>query len=321
MNPQRLVAALAALAIGFGVTLVGVQLGDDDAVASVGSTESDVSITDDGTTLADEAQQDEAPAEPPPDAEVVEEVEAPPATTGGEPAPPDPEEVDDPDCEPVLVVRTGSGELLILSGAAGEFTEAGGDFFFPGSNESIEDRFLAQDVELISGVIDDRFDSRSVQDCRTGETAEATVLVDFGGELPDATPSDEDDVAATQGEEQLFPCADAAFDSLLDELDILEQTELIAEADVFVRVVAKSLARFGDAPVAEWEAAIEQEFDRFVSPKACTDEIDAVFADGGSSGFFCAAANVSADERLFVYLEGVVPDQMSRCSYVQEGVN
>ncbi len=74
MNPQRLAAALAALAVGFGVTLVGVQLVDDgDAVATVTSAEADVTIPDEGVDVDDEAQQDETPAEPPPEAEVASE--------------------------------------------------------------------------------------------------------------------------------------------------------------------------------------------------------------------------------------------------------
>ncbi len=209
-------------------------------------------------------------------------------------------------------MRTGTGQLLILSGELGEFTESDGRFFLTVSGDSIAERFRTQDIELISGIIDDRSTSRSVQDCETGEVVEATVLFDG------------DDVGGVTTAESaaFFPCSDDAFEALFDELDVLEATALVDDAEIFVRVVAKSLARFGGASVGEWEVRIEEVFDDFVDPDECVDDFDDVFVRGGSDGFFCASANVSADPRLFDYLASVVPDQMSRCTYIHgEGVN
>ena len=328
MTPQRLVAAIAALAVGFGVTLVGVSVADDetDSIASVETVDTDPSSTEaDAGAQQDEAQQDEAPADPPPDAEVVDDDAAPAVPSGGDTPPRDSTDSDDPssstECEAVLVVRTGSGELLILSSELGEFTESGTDFFVSGSNDSIREVFQPQAIALISGIIDDRFGSRSVENCETGAVSDATILIEATeADLDEGRPGDIGEEPGERRVSQTFPCSDDAFDALLDELDGLEEVELIAETDVFVRVLAKSLAQFGGASVAQWEADVEEQFDGFTDSDACSDAIDDVFVDGGGDGFFCASANVSADARLFVYLDEVVPDRMTRCSYVQEGV-
>ncbi len=340
MSPQRLVAALAALAVGFGVTLVGVQIVDDDddtAVATVEAPESP--STEPEVEPAEEAQQEAAPAEPSPEADVVEDGddaegvddgEAPVASSSGATPPrtgsDERDSTDTAECEAVLVVRTGTGQVLILSGALGEFTESDGRFFLAGSGDSVAERFRAQDIELISGIIDDRSTSRSVQDCETGDVVDATILLDFGSQLPDTAPpnavGDEVGGVTTAASAEFFPCSDDAFEALFDTLDDLEATELIDDTDIFVRVVAKSLARFGGASVGEWEAQIEEVFDGFVGPEDCVDDLDDLFVRGGSDGFFCASSNVSADSRLFDYLAGVVPDQMAQCADIHgEGVN
>lgn len=330
MNPQRLVSAIAALAVGFGVTLVGVSVADDaaDSITSVEAVETDSSSDDEGADEAsqeEEAQQDEATAEPPPDAEVVDDDEAPAVTSGGDTPPRDSTSGDDsasvPECETVLIIRTGSGELLILSSELGEFTESGDSFFLPGSNEPLREAFEAQAIGLISGIIDDRFERRSVENCATGEISDATFTGEIVGADPDESRSG--DIGEEPGDRrvnQTFPCSDDALDALFDELDGLEATELISDTDVFVRVLAKSLAEFGGPSVAQWEADVERRFDGFVDVEECSDAIDDVFVDGDGQEFFCASANVSADARLFVFLGEVVPDQMTRCSYVQEGV-
>ncbi len=83
MNPQRLVAAVAALAVGFGVTLLGVSIDDsaDDAVASVESEEvaAAEATDDDGGeeegAVDEPAEQEEEAAEEPEPAEVDEPVD------------------------------------------------------------------------------------------------------------------------------------------------------------------------------------------------------------------------------------------------------
>lgn len=112
MNAQRLVAAVAALAIGFGITLVGVSIADDEIVAddSAGFDE-EASEPDPDVEPVDAAEQDEERAEEP-DAAEVEEQESPasdPVDQGGQsqegvPVEPDPEpspmeieEIDDVD--------------------------------------------------------------------------------------------------------------------------------------------------------------------------------------------------------------------------------
>lgn len=309
MNSARAVAALAALAVGFGVTLVGVNVADEgDTVETLAEPtlvdDVDVAQGDDIDQTSDEAAQDEELADPPPEADVIDE-SGEPATSDGESSPRDtnaprpPETVPPQDCEPVVVVLTGSGELLIVSERRGEVERENAEWFLPGDDVPIEERFEARDVFPVDGVVVDDASGRAVQDCETGEIYEATVVVE------------------RQVSGVVFPCSDDAFDALVDELDPLEATELIDDTDVFVRVVAKSLAGFGGASVAEWEDDLSEQFSRFVDPDGCTSAIEDVFVDG-RDGFFCAAANVSADARLFGYLDDVVPSQMLGCSYVQE---
>ena len=309
MNAPRMVSALAALAVGFGITLVGVNVADDTSDVVESSAEStvadDVDATpDDAVDQTPEAEQDEELADPPPEADVIDET-GEPATSDGASAPRDTnaprpsETAPEHNCEPVLVVLTGSGELLILSERRGEVERESGEWFLPDDDVPVEERFEARDLLLVDGVVIDDANGRAVQDCETGEIFEATVVVE-----PQASGA-------------VFPCSDDAFGALIAELDPLEATELIDDTDVFVRVVAKSLAGFGSASVAQWEADLSDHFSRFVDPEGCTSAIEDVFIDG-RDGFFCAAANVSADARLFGYLDDVVPSQMLGCSYVQE---
>jgi hypothetical protein len=74
MNTSRLVAGIAALAVGFGVTLVGVALADDE-----GADTTRTEASDDPTprTLDDEVRQDDVDVTDPPDADVT-EVSSPP---------------------------------------------------------------------------------------------------------------------------------------------------------------------------------------------------------------------------------------------------
>jgi hypothetical protein len=319
MNSSRIVAAIAALAIGFGVTIVGINVADDpgDVVATAGSTDSDGE--------AAEAQQDEAEAEPPPDAEVVDETAAveqvPQSTNAGNSSQSDDEPPRDSECEQVLVVFTGSGQVLILAIERGEVEEADGDVFVRGSDVTVEEEFRAREVVPVLGVLDDRLGSRSVEDCQSGEFYEATVAVDFeaGDDESVSGEVSGEEESAVPGER--FPCSDEAFDSLLDNLGGLEQTALATDADVFVRVIARRLARFGTSSVEAWEVDVRGAFDRFLEADGCSAELEDAFIAGDGAGFFCAAANVSADNRLFVYLDDAVPNLMEGCQYdPEEGV-
>ncbi|MEP1122904.1 MAG: hypothetical protein ABJH68_03320 [Ilumatobacter sp.] len=73
MNPQRLVAALAALAIGFGVTLVGVGVADDETVVVTEVEPTDADVTQPSRD-GDGPEQEAEPAQEPGAAEVDEPV-------------------------------------------------------------------------------------------------------------------------------------------------------------------------------------------------------------------------------------------------------
>ena len=338
MNPQRIVAGLAALAIGFGVTLVGVALADDegDTIATVESGEPWSSTVENGSEAEadDEAEQDEAPAVPPPAAEVIDEDDVPNATSNGDTTPReggvDPE-VDDPtldlECERVLVVRTGSGQLLILSSKTGEFSESGGRFFFADTDELIGDRFQTPEIAVISGIIDDRFGStRTVEDCGTGQVLEATIPLDLVGIEPDdgeATPGDVGDEPVTGVRTTSSRVRTRRSSVFLDELDGLEETELISDADVFIRVARQAPRTFRwDIRRPSGRSTSSSDSMASSTSRTASTRSTGVFVDDAGNGFFCASANVSTDARLFEFFDEVVPDRMTACAYEQkEGVN
>jgi len=152
----------------------------------------------------------------------------------------------------------------------------------------------------------------------------STEPVSAGSSAPEVTPAEavgtdnspsptrSDPVNGTSSDE--FPCSDAAFEVLIDELSVQETTARIAETDLFVRVVANRLATFGGRSVDEWETALDGVFDSF-GESGCADESDQVFLSGSSSQFFCSAAGISADDRLFLFLTTAVPDRMTNCSF------
>lgn len=329
MNRTRIVAAVAALAIGFGITIVGLNTADDpDAViATVDSAETEPSEDEiDAAGGADGGQEDEA-ADSPPDGDVVDDTAqvdmAPSSTDPGASSQADNDPAAQSECEPVLVVFTGSGEILIFSIERGEVEEVDGEVFLRGSDATIEEQFRTRQIERVLGVLDERLGGRSVEDCQSGEYFEATVGVDFdvaddesvSGELagePDDAPGG-----------VRFPCSDDAFAGLFDELGGLEQTALASDADVFVRVIARRLARFGTSSVEEWEPDVRDAFGRFVEAEGCSTEFEEAFvADSAGTDFFCAAANVSADDRLYEFFVDAVPNQIVGCQYdPEEGVN
>lgn len=229
MNATRLVAALAAVAVGFGITLVGVAVADDPT--------------------PNEPVTDGAPTTTPPRIEPVPDDTAIAETGAPDPAEPAPTTTD---AVPVDSAR-----------------------------------------------------SQAPRD-------EPTPTEPGQGE--NTTPVRSDPTANASGSSSVaFPCSDDAFDALTADLSDLEATELSAQTDLFLLVIAKELAALGDRTADEWSAALEASFDSFAI-SGCAPQAEQIFVGGSTSQFFCAAASVSADDRLTDFFATVVPVRMTACS-------
>lgn len=228
MTPTRLIAALAAVAVGFGITLVGVAVADDPVPTEAVQTES-------------------APSTTAPSIDSVPVVSAI-AETGA---------LDPVEAEPVAVDTTPTDTAR--------------------SQASRDEALPAEPVQ---------------------------------GESTTPVRSESTDRASGSSSEE-FPCSDDAFDALTADLSRLETTELIAETDLFLRVVANELASFGGPAADEWSGPLDAVFDSFGT---CIPAAEQVFVVDSTAQFFCASASVSADDRLFEFFEEFVPARMTGCS-------
>ncbi|MFK7916659.1 MAG: hypothetical protein AB8G14_01160 [Ilumatobacter sp.] len=180
MNPQRLVAAVAALAIGFGVTLAGVIVADEDSTASSNQVDEPVAAQDDAdddieveetddVEEADDAggvEQEEAPAPEPAPAEAEPAVdsddaesqqpsqEAPSQSPESPPEQPgnQDEAGDEAECQLVYVVVGVDGKVAVL-GEDELFLAGDGSVFLPGADVSLDDLSVVQEVSVRVAVL------------------------------------------------------------------------------------------------------------------------------------------------------------------------
>ncbi len=345
MNPQRLVAALAALAVGFGVTLVGVGFADDETVVAPVVEQTDVEVTQ-PSRGGDSAEQDSEPAQEPGAAEVEEPlvtttvvppsdenesaeppapITVPPGTTAPSPQTGDPTQNDpaqnDPgggdqtqlpesgrSCVPVLRLEyeSGSPEFLVVRSQLS-------DTQFLVLDEQGE---ASIDVREVEGLVAVATGARFVE-------FEDGVPVAFGGLCDPDGAQPASGVDANGGQEQTsagqsFPCSTEALEGMTASLSDLELTELTNDRDVFLAVVAQRLATVGSAPPDTWREAVDPEFDSFAEfPDGCPDDIEGDLA-GSSSDFFCAAAQISDDTDLFDFFVLRAGSAMVGCNFDDE---
>lgn len=338
MNQQRLVAAIAALAVGFAVTLVGVGVADDEIAADPMEAEQEVGELDGGDEEFDDdqrAEQEEEVAAEPEAAEAEEP--SPPATESstqqGQPAPA-------PTSAPVPTNAPNT-----TSAPDGNQGESGSDRPFP--NDGTECRTVLR-LEYFEGpetvvVIDELGDGQflilddegeDVIDLAEEEGLEAfgfgarTVQIQNGRLIAIAEPCDPeedapggdlgDDVDAEAAPGEDFPCSDLAFEGLVRPLSTLERTEIFDHRDAFVISIAKVLEDVGGTSEAIWLPLLEDRFESFVVlPGGCSQEIESGFV-GSVPEFFCAAANVSADSDLFLFFQDQVGQAMAGCTFEDE---
>lgn len=338
MNQQRLVAAIAALAVGFAITLVGVGVADDEIAVDSMEAEQEAGELDGGEEEFDDdqrAEQDEEVADEPEAAEAEEP--SPPATESstqqGQPAPA-------PTSAPVPTNAPNTS-----SAPDGNQGESGSDRPFPNDGTECTPVLRLEYTDgtefnlLISDLGDDRFlilrrSGEDVIDIAVEEGLEDAFIearvVEFQGgraitiaelcDFEDGAPGGDlgDDVAAEAAPGEDFPCSDLAFEGLVRPLSTLERTGIFDHRDAFVISIARVLEDVGGTSEAIWLPLLEDEFESFVVlPGGCSQEIESGFV-GSVSEFFCAAANVSADIDLFLFFQDQVGQAMAGCTFEDE---
>lgn len=255
MNPQRLVAAVAALAIGFGVTLVGVSVADDDS--ALVSSELDQVDERDGEDAQGEdeqgqegerAEQEEAVAEEADPAEIepatsvtvdqVESEQGPTSSTCDDLAaagasdeelmaegcgPADPDRDDGPSgtsatCRPIYEVTSRDGEQTFVVVTV---MQDGGVITEPDGEFVREGE---QEVELLDelGFFFVGPDGLPLLDfpCQqVGEVVDIDELPDSEGSIGNGPDTGEREPNTTAGSDEIFPC-DLPVRGVLDELRI-----------------------------------------------------------------------------------------------------
>ncbi len=198
MNPQRLVAAVAALAIGFGVTLAGVGLADDEVASDssaqdedVGDFEAEGEEVEEGEPAEQQAEvaeeADPAEVEPATSAPVnqVETEQAPTSSTcddlveagasdeklndaGCVPAGPRVgQEIPPSECFEVYEIEAQDGRVLIAR--SGFFPDASGEIILPSGSTPVRVFPIVADVSVRDAV---QVDDDLFVDCATNETFE-----------------------------------------------------------------------------------------------------------------------------------------------------
>lgn len=340
MNPQRLVAAVAALAIGFGVTLAGVIAADDSVPPAPPESQEDIddaaeSATDEATDDVDGAVQEEAPAAEPEPAEAEPapngepDAEPPPADAPSQEAPSQPSEQSPPDpidvggeCEVVYVVIGVEGDVAVLIDDD-VFIASDGRLFLPGSDVSLDELENIAQIQVRVAAQDSDDDDVFV-DC-DDETLiaerNADDLLDEIERLLQATA----DVATPIGDvgnaaSPDFPCGDSLLRSI--ERTYIEQFGLEVDAATDGTVVLVSLAQRITAVSIEFdkpENDLEFWVDELQGPfsgfridgevsEACAllaENIEPTVST--RAGFFCGVGQLASDGQLLDFFDGLVP--------------
>jgi len=336
MNPSRIVSGIAALAIGFAITLVGVAAQDDttsanDAPAGQEASDSppddeifeddDVDLSDEGDEgeEPDEAQQSEVEADEPDPAEVEVPVPSEPPVT--EPAttvttaPPgnNSRPVDEPsdstqfECVDTITILYDNGDEE--DAVVGEQLADDAWLIFTPDGEFV---VSLDDDE----VIDVRENRRvvSFDDGGIDFLGGCEVLGEIGDSTSGSSGSSPDGGSDPQLERSsaVFPCSDQA---LVDFRQVVGAGDIFADSEVeeFQLLLAIRLGQLGGRIADDWFVSLDDQFNGFRTfPNGCPLVVENGFTQEGA---FCAAGRVSADERLIAFLRTAVPTVMVGCTY------
>lgn len=333
MNPQRLVAAVAALAIGFGVTLVGVGVADDgsDSIATQ-IDEQAADATDSADAAVEPAEQEEEQADEPEEAEVEDASTSPsePTAQQGQPSENAPSEPvptsaptpsnpptntrNDPQADDSFP-ESGVQCAIVLRLVYDDRTE-----FVVLVDDLGDDEYRVLDsngestIDLNGepGLQDAVSGPRSVE-FENGLPVKVGDFCDLGDDDPGGGIGTDVDVDASQAG-AMFPCSDRAFEAVVAPLSDLELTEFLDERDVFLAAIATRFAALGSGGEDFWFVSLGREFDSFAEfPNGCPNDIESAFIDDGV-GFYCAAAQISNDDDLFRFFQSQVSQAMVGCT-------
>lgn len=326
MNPSRLVAAVAALAVGFGITLVGTTLADSDDADPVASTvgEADPDEAADADVADDEAEQ-----------YVTEVAEPAEATTETEPDP----SIDEPDAaeaEPVDVEPDDSVDVASTEPASNDQVDAERDPTSSGDSATattpeialdcfdvvvVRDDFFGDlvlekgvDYQLVEGefeILDDALDV-DASDLAGLDEVSIAVSGDRVISCSDSGAVDDEAIQEYALSAQCFVDTEQYFVEFIDDLDVGPGDGVVDDEDVFVYVVAERLERVnpGSDDFVQFRAGV----DRFFAGFAAGCSANVVASDLDTLDFFCAAGNLSSTDELLGYLAtlGVVSQD---CDY------
>lgn len=354
MNSQRLVAAVAALAIGFGVTLIGVAVDDGDEVvvtadASEGEV-ADVQDVGDPSAGADEpAEQEEEPADEPEPAEVES-----PATTDGsaqsQEAPSRPaetapatsvememEEVDDFDDSGLPLDGPACVDVVTLSvdSVPVEFVVVA---IQPGSLLELLGRRGAFVVQLSEGFVPD-FVPRIVE-FDDGLPVEFGDVCDDGDSFEDGDDpfADDDPTIGGSADGSIVPCegldiatgAVEVFDALSPRYGDVLSFDDPSDLEAYRFLVAATAERTAAGSFSDFFEAVESTTSAFRTE--CPFDIDSFTAferivelfiedeldDADYDELLCNLARLSADSRLVDFLGGPAQAFDTNCDYAEE---
>lgn len=257
MNPQRLVAAVAAVAIGFGVTLAGVIAADDTGAPEPSQVQADPDPSSDENDVGDAAEQEAEPAPEPAPAEAEPapvddaDTESPPVGAPSQEAPSQPSEqstqetrvpIDDSidsgsECGSAYVVIGTNGQVIVL---VDDDVVIGTDgrLFLPGADVSLDQlaniaqiqvRVAAQISEDGDDVFIDCDDETLIPERNADEfigEIERLLQIDVG--VPDPIEGDGERESGGDASPD-FPCGDSLLRAL--ERTYIEQFGLELEPD------------------------------------------------------------------------------------------
>ena len=337
MNSSRLVSAIAALAVGFGITLVGTAVvGDDSETESlevVSGDPSDESDLVDTTAYIELEETDEPDDASVGDDAIGEPIEEPEAESSDD-------STDDAVAEPVDdATDEAAGEST--DDEADEADEAEDDGSSrepspptPGDVGLDVDQFICEvvlvtnDGEVYFGdeyfVRDGEFVAQNSNERLPGFEVEAFVDEDEFGDVElfscDTGEPIESPEVLPIGATDEFPCSDDAADGLYDfvEADVSGIPDDATDAEYFAAAVAIELASFGTASYEAWYLQTSSLIDGFAD--RCPSAIEAALGGPGGTFTFCDVANLSSDDRLLEFLQGRLTS-VADCVYDPEGVN
>jgi hypothetical protein len=342
MNPQRLVAAVAALAIGFGVTLAGVGFADDETPTDSSGVDQDVGEgEDEDIEQGEQAEQradvvEEAdPAGVDPAAEPLAQQGGPQVATPVESAStsaPEPSE-GSTSCEPAVIVVGVDGRVAVLDGEEVRFVidQFGDETAVLRLSEEPVDSYteLVENSLIVDGFFQDTASGVRFVDCATQDPINENSADGLRNDLLGAASGVASEFAPP-GVSFDFPCDSDFIEDFADVAGLSEQLDAARDdgaTDVevvrfYLAARVAGVSAESDRPendTAFWQESLFEPFFGFRVDTSIGDACelldDSVNPERDTrSGFFCAVGQLASDDELLNFLSTQVPLE-SGCTY------